>query len=125
MATTVLIPTPLRAYTGKRDSVQVEGATIGDALRDLTKQFGELKQHLYTEQGALRSFVNIYVNDDDIRYLQKDATTLKPGDVVSIVPSVAGGVGSVGTEPEAATARELPQLTNDEIKRYSRHLIMP
>src|SRR5262249_52323322 len=73
MATTILIPTPLRTYTGKRDSVQVEGTTIAEALRDLTRQFSDLKQHLYTDQGALRSFVNIYVNDEDIRYLQKDA----------------------------------------------------
>jgi adenylyltransferase/sulfurtransferase len=123
MATTILIPTPLRAYTDKRDSVQVQGATIADALRDLTAQFGELRQHLYTDTGTLRSFVNIYVNDEDIRYLQKDATALKPGDVVSIVPSVAGGAPTAVTE--AATTRELPELTNDEIKRYSRHLIMP
>ena len=91
MATTILIPTPLRAYTGKRDSVQVEGATIGDALRDLTRQFSELKQHLYTDQGALRSFVNIYVNDEDIRYLDKENTPIKDGDTISIVPSIAGG----------------------------------
>ena len=126
MATTILIPTPLRAYTGKRDAVQVEGATIADALRDLTRQFSDLKQHLYTDQGALRSFVNIYVNDEDIRYLQKDATALKAGDVVSIVPSVAGGAPTAGTtEAETAVTHELPELTNDEIKRYSRHLIMP
>jgi len=125
MATTILIPTPLRAYTGKRDSVQVDGATIGEALHDLTKQFGELRQHLFTDQGALRSFVNIYVNDEDIRYLQKDATALNPGDVISIVPSVAGGAPTAGPAEAERTARELPQLTNDEIKRYSRHLIMP
>jgi len=136
MATTILIPTPLRAYTGKRDSVQVEGATIAEALRDLTKQFGELRQHLFTDQGALRSFVNVYLNDEDIRYLQKDATALNPGDVISIVPSVAGGSASTevtadraptagSAEAERAAATELPQLTNDEIKRYSRHLIMP
>ena len=122
MATTILIPTPLRAYTGKRDSVQVQGATIADALRDLTTQFADLRQHLYTDSGALRSFVNIYVNDEDIRYLQKDATALKAGDIVSIVPSVAGGAPTVVSE---TTTRELPELTNDEIKRYSRHLIMP
>src|SRR6516165_1174981 len=117
MATTIMIPTPLRAYTSKRDAVQVEGATIADALRDLTRQFSDLRQHLYTDQGALRSFVNIYVNDEDIRYLQKDATALKPGDVVSIVPSVAGGAPTAGTTETEAPARELPQLTNDEIKR--------
>src|SRR5215467_15284498 len=111
MATTILIPTPLRAYTGKRDTVQVEGTTIGEALRDLTRQFSELKQHLYTDQGALRSFVNIYVHDEDIRYLQKDATALKAGDVVSIVPSVAGGAPSTEATADTAADRELPQLT--------------
>jgi len=126
MATTVLIPTPLRAYTGKQHSVQVEGGTIGEALRDLTSRFGDLRQHLFTEQGTLRNFVNVYVNDEDIRYLQRDATALKPGDVVSIVPSVAGGVATLGSaDTEVPSARALPELTNDEIKRYSRHLIMP
>ena len=67
------------------------------------------------------------MNDDDIRYLQKDATALKPGDVISIVPSVAGGAPTAtgAADAEAVSARELPELTNDEIKRYSRHLIMP
>ena len=62
----------------------------------MTSQYGELRNHLYTEEGRLRSFVNVYVNDDDIRYLQKEATPLKDGDTVSIVPSVAGGAGSSG-----------------------------
>ena len=91
MATTILIPTPLRTYTGKQDSVQVEGATIGEALRDLTRQFSDLKQHLYTDQGALRSFVNIYVNDEDIRYLKGLDTPVETADVISILPAVAGG----------------------------------
>ena len=91
MATTILIPTPLRAYTGKRDSVQVEGATIADALLDLTAQFGELRQHLFTDQGTLRSFVNVYVNDEDIRFLKNLDTPVKDSDEVSIVPAIAGG----------------------------------
>ncbi len=78
-----------------------------------------MKQHLYTADGKLRSFVNVYVNDDDIRYLQKDQTPLKAGDTVSIIPSVAGGA-LVGDRQTA-----LPELSGDEIKRYSRHLIMP
>jgi sulfur-carrier protein adenylyltransferase/sulfurtransferase len=116
--TPILIPTPLRAYTGRQDTVRVSGATIGEALQALTSEFTDLRQHLYTPEGRLRSFVNIYVNDEDIRYLQKEATPLKPGDTVSIVPSVAGGVG---TETPAKTA----ELTPDDIKRYSRHLILP
>src|SRR5262245_45974317 len=126
MATKILIPTPLRAYTGKQDTVEVQGQTIAEALGELTSQFGDLRPHLFNDQGRLRSFVNVYVNDEDIRYLQRDATVLRPGDVVSIVPSVAGGVEAVSPpQTETPAERPLPALTNDEIKRYSRHLIMP
>ncbi|HYT74215.1 MAG TPA: molybdopterin-synthase adenylyltransferase MoeB [Vicinamibacterales bacterium] len=124
MPTKILIPTPLRAYTAKKDAVDVNGRTVAEALGDLTLQFADLRPHLFTEDGRLRSFVNVYVNDEDIRYLQRDATPLTAGDVVSIVPSVAGGVSSADPA-EAIVARELPALTNDEVKRYSRHLIMP
>src|ERR1700694_5812378 len=130
MATRILIPTPLRPYTDKKDAVEAEGKTVGELLADLTKKHGGLKAHLYNEQGKLRSFVNIYVNDEDIRYLQKEQTVVNANDTVSIIPSVAGGTGSgvVSTAPPATTAvpsRPLPELTNEEIKRYSRHLIMP
>jgi adenylyltransferase/sulfurtransferase len=91
MANDVLIPTPLRVYVDKRDVVQVEGNTVGELLEDLTAQYSDLKKHLYNEDGRLRSFVNIYLNDDDIRYLDKEATVVKNGDTISIVPSVAGG----------------------------------
>ncbi len=116
--TRILIPTPLRAYTGKQDAVEAAGGTIGEALADLTSTFADLRQHLFTPEGRLRSFVNVYVNDEDIRYLQREETPLKAGDVISIVPSVAGGapVGDTVTAPE---------LSPDEIRRYSRHLIMP
>jgi sulfur-carrier protein adenylyltransferase/sulfurtransferase len=118
MATRVMIPTPLRPFTDKRDAVDVEGATVGELLADLTRQYAGLKKHLYTDEGRLRSFVNIYVNDEDIRYLQKEQTPVKAGDTVSIIPSVAGGSGTAVTE-------ELPSLSALEIKRYSRHLILP
>src|SRR5450631_3271665 len=88
----ILIPTPLRPYTDKQDSVDATGATVGELLADLTRKHGGLKAHLYNEQGKLRSFVNIYVNDEDIRYLQKEETQVSPGDTLSIIPSVAGGV---------------------------------
>ncbi len=127
MATKILIPTPLRPYTDKKDAVEAEGATVGELLADLTNKHGGLKAHLYNEQGKLRSFVNVYVNEEDIRYLQKEQTPVSPGDTVSIIPSVAGGAPATedlrSVRPQAD--RELPQLTNDEIKRYSRHLIMP
>ncbi len=114
----ILIPTPLRQYAGQQDSVEISGSTVGEALKGLTMQFGDLRKHLYNDQGKLRSFVNVYVNDEDIRYLQKDGTPIKDGDTVSIVPSIAGGA-SVETPVEPAT------LSKDEILRYSRHLIMP
>ena len=97
MANDVLIPTPLRAYAGKQDIVQVEGETVGELLQNLTAKYSELRKHLYNEDGRLRSFVNVYLNDDDIRYLEKEATAVKDGDTLSIVPSVAGGTGSVAT----------------------------
>src|SRR5882724_10580094 len=117
MANKILIPTPLRPFTGKRDAVEVDGATIGELLANLTTKYEGLKPHLYNEQGKLRSFVNVYLNDEDIRYLEKEKTAVKAGDTISIIPSVAGG--AQGSVMEAA------RLTNDEVKRYSRHLIMP
>jgi len=91
MAVKVIIPTPLRAYAGKQESVEVQAGTVGEALSALTNQHGELKKHLFSDDGRLRSFVNVYVNDEDIRYLQKDQTAVKAGDTISIVPSIAGG----------------------------------
>jgi sulfur-carrier protein adenylyltransferase/sulfurtransferase len=127
MATKILIPTPLRPFTDKKDAVEAEGKTVGELLADLTTKHSGLKAHLYNAEGKLRSFVNIYVNDEDIRYLQKEQTPIAAGDTVSIIPSVAGGapttaeVGSVRLQAD----RELPELTNDDYKRYSRHLILP
>ena len=91
MPVKVIIPTPLRPYAGKRDSVEFDARTVGEALSRLTTQFDELRKHLYTDDGKIRSFVNVYVNDDDIRYLQKENTPIKNGDTISIVPSIAGG----------------------------------
>ena len=87
----IQIPSPLRQYSGKQSSVDVPAKTVGEALAGLVSQHPELKRHLYTEEGKLRAFVNVYVNDEDMRYLQKEATTLKDGDTISIVPSIAGG----------------------------------
>jgi molybdopterin converting factor small subunit len=69
----------------------VQAANVSEALKALTTQFADLKKHLYNDEGKLRSFVNVYVNDEDIRFAQKDATPVKDGDVVSIIPSIAGG----------------------------------
>jgi molybdopterin converting factor small subunit len=91
MAVKVIIPTPLRAYAGKQDSAEVQAATVGEALTGLTTQFVDLRKHLFTDDGKLRSFVNVYVNDEDIRYLARENTPTKDGDTISIVPSIAGG----------------------------------
>ena len=87
----VLLPTPLRQYAGKRPSVDLIAGTVGEALNSLTAQHPDLRRHLFTEDGKLRSFVNVYVNDEDIRYLGCESTRLKESDTISIVPSVAGG----------------------------------
>ena len=91
MPNDVLIPTPLRVYAGKQDVVRAEGRTVGELLQNLTTQYADLRNHLYTPEGRLRSFVNVYLNDDDVRYLQKEDTPVSEGDTISIVPSVAGG----------------------------------
>ncbi len=91
MAVKVIIPTPLRPYAGKQASVEFDARTVGEALSRLIQQYQELRKHLYTDDGKIRSFVNVYVNDDDIRYLQKENTQIKDGDTISIIPSIAGG----------------------------------
>jgi len=114
----VLIPTPLRQYTGKQASVEVSANNVGEMLDKLTAQFPDLRKHLFSDDGKLRRFVNVYVNDEDIRYLENENTSVKESDTVSIVPSVAGGASATSSPPETS-------LSNDEVLRYSRHLIMP
>ena len=124
MSIKVMIPTPLRQYTEKKETVEAEGKTAGEILDDLTKQYSQLKKHLYNENGELRSYVNIYVNDEDIRYLQKGNTALKETDIVSIIPSIAGG-SDILEEVKTEKSVDDVKLSNEEILRYSRHLIMP
>ena len=85
MATKILIPTPLRGYTDQLDEVEAEGATVGELLANLTTRYADLRKHLYAEDGTRRNFVNIYLNDDDIRYLEKDQTPVTADDTVSII----------------------------------------
>jgi adenylyltransferase/sulfurtransferase len=116
MPVKVIIPTPLRQYTGKKDSIEVEAKTVAEALSSLTAQYGDLRRHLYNDEGKLRSFVNIYLNDEDIRYLQKEATPLNSNDVISIVPSIAGGKMSVVSGhwwENLSRPRDRGQLTTD------------
>ena len=87
----ILIPTPLRQFVGGSDAVEIAAANVGDLLSKLTEAHPDIKKNLFNDQGKLRSFVNVYVNDDDIRYLDRDQTPVKDSDTVSIVPSIAGG----------------------------------
>lgn len=120
MSVTIHIPTALRQFTGGSSRIDVAASTAGEALERLTSLHSELRRHLYDDKNTLRSFVNIYVNDEDVRHQAGSETPVKDGDTVMIVPSIAGGVTS-----EADVAPALPSLSNEEIARYSRHLIMP
>lgn len=93
MAVTIIIPTPLRQFAGGATELAFEATTVGEALDNLTSKHSELRRHLYNDQNALRSFVNVYVNDEDIRHAQALGTPVKDGDTVMIVPSIAGGTG--------------------------------
>ena len=115
--TRIRIPPTLRAEVGGAREVEASGATLRDVLDDLVARHPALEGRLF-ENGDVASFVNVYVNDDDIRYLDREATALKSGDVISIVPSVAGGA-------PVTEAAATPELSNAEIERYSRHLILP
>jgi adenylyltransferase/sulfurtransferase len=114
----IIIPSALRQYTDNNDVIDSSGQTVAELLEDLTTQYPLLRKHLFSDDGRLRNFVNIYVNKDDIRSQQKEMTSLKEGDVVSIIPSVAGGNNSVSTDRDI-------QLSQEETSRYSRHILMP
>lgn len=93
----IFIPTPLRPYSGGKDSVEVNAETIAGALDSLTASHPDLRKHLFTPEGKVRAFVNVYLNDEDMRYLPgKEATAVKSGDTLSIIPSIAGGAGCGG-----------------------------
>lgn len=89
---TVIIPTPLRKFTNQTAKLQVEAATVGEIIDRLTSDYPELKKHLIDPQGGLRSFVNVFAGDEDIRDLQKEKTPVESSTVISIVPAIAGGI---------------------------------
>ncbi len=122
MAITIVIPTPLRQFAGGKSEIEVEAKTAGEALEKLTTTHADLKKHLYNDGGNLRNFVNVYVGDEDIRDLDNLETEVKDDGEILIVPSIAGGNFSTA---EAKAASDLPELSNEEIARYSRHLILP
>ena len=129
MPVKIVIPTPMQRYTMNHDEVEVGGATVDSALHHLVENYPDLRKHLFSDDGTLRHFVNVYVNDDDSRHLQGGETPVKDGDTLTIVPSIAGGLDAVGTggAPSFHLAQnpDLMDLSNDEVLRYSRHLIMP
>ncbi len=114
----ILIPTALRQFTESSDAVEVTGVTVGEVLIHLTQRYPNLKKNLFNDAGKLRSFVNVYVNDEDIRYLDREETQLQGDETISLIPSIAGGAGVGLAQPETV-------LSNHEIARYSRHLILP
>jgi len=114
---TIFIPTALRGFVGGNATYGVAATNVGEGLAQLTAEYPELKKHLYNDEGKLRSFVNIYVGEEDIRYLDGENTPLTAGSEITIVPSIAGGA--------SAPVAEAQTLSGDEILRYSRHLIMP
>jgi len=91
MAVNVRIPTPLRKLTKDKDMVQAAGATIQDIIESLEQQYPGLKERLCDERGELRRFVNVYLNDEDIRFAQGKSTPVKDGDEISVIPAIAGG----------------------------------
>jgi adenylyltransferase/sulfurtransferase len=121
MSVTVIIPTALRRFAGDNMEVGVDAATVGEALDRLTDKYTDLRKHLYGDDGNLRNFVNVYVGEEDIRHLNGTGTPVSDNDTVMIVPSIAGG----STVAEARNESALPELTNEEYVRYSRHLILP
>src|SRR3989442_5365424 len=120
MPVTITIPTALRQFTGGSSRIEVEATTAAEALIRLTLVHTELRRHLYNDQKSLRSFVNVYVNDEDIRHQSGGDTPIKDGDTMMIVPSIAGGATT-----ETDVGANLPSLTNEEIARYGRHLTLP
>src|SRR5262245_55972888 len=99
MSTTISIPTPLRPFADRQQTVVVEGRTVGELLDALATRYPDLRRHLYADDGRLRSFVNVFLNDRDVRSLDREATIVEEGDTLSIIPSVAGGIGATAAAP--------------------------
>ncbi len=112
---TIIIPTPLRKFTNSQSRVIIAGNNIKECINELTLNFPDLKKNLIDEHGQLRTFVNIFVGDDDIRNLQKENTAVKPDSIISIIPAIAGGSG----------ATDNITFSKEELSRYNRHIIIP
>ena len=119
MSVKVIIPMALRQFVDGQATIELDASNVGELLDGLTQQYEQLRRHLFSEDGDLRSFVNVYVNDEDVRHLQKGDTPVAEDDVVSIIPAIAGGTGN------AVTSQRTMELSHEEVQRYSRHLVMP
>jgi len=123
---TVIIPTPLRKFTNNTARLQVNAGNIQDTVQELTANFPDLKKHLLDEGGKIRSYVNIFVGNEDIRDLQQDLTTVKEDTVISIVPAIAGGApDSAASNGAASSTGAAAAFTKEELARYNRHIIIP
>jgi adenylyltransferase/sulfurtransferase len=135
---TVIIPTPLRKFTNNTARLEVRAGTVHDTVQELTLNFPDLKKHLLDEGGNIRSYVNIFVGNDDIRNLQQGQTAVKEDAVISIVPAIAGGSPesapdsgpSASSDPArgrntTASGISAPLFTREELARYNRHIIIP
>jgi adenylyltransferase/sulfurtransferase len=120
MAVTVVIPTTLRLFTEHNSEIELDGGTVGEVLSSLSDEYPETKKALFDENGQLRSFINVFVNDENIRDLNGFDSSLKGGDEVILIPAIAGGSGLESVLGD----RKGEKLTNDEITRYSRHLLL-
>ncbi len=95
MEVKVRLPTPLQKLTGDKSEVSAEGKTIKEVIDNMEDNFPGIKERLYSEEGELRKFINIYINEEDIRFLQSDDTKVSDNDVISIIPAIAGGMGDI------------------------------
>ena len=104
----IIVPTPMQRYTLNHEEVEVGGATVDHALQHLAENYPDIRKHLFNDDGTTRAFVNVYVNDEDSRYLQAGATPVKDGDTLTIVPSIAGGLDAMGAGGGPGGGRVLP-----------------
>ena len=132
MGIKVLLPTALRQYANGQDTIELAGTKVGEVIDQLVGTYPELKGHLMDDDGTIRNFVNVYLNEDNLRGDDLVNAACKDGDEIMLVPAVAGGAvldarseGAAGESPYLTMATETTELSKDEIARYSRHLILP
>jgi adenylyltransferase/sulfurtransferase len=121
----VQIPTPLRSFASGQSEVATDAASVGAAIESVVTTHTGLRRHLYSTDGKLRSFVTVYLNDEDVRYLAREATPVREGDVIAIVPAIAGGAPSAAERTTPPTASAGDSFSRDDLLRYSRHLLLP